>query len=134
MASGYDPVISLMISLKNATLAGRSSLTAPHSGYREAVLKKLKELELLDYHIFRPKDGAGRFFEISIAGPDEARQKLRGLKLYSRPGRRLYAKTSRLKNLWQRGVRRLMLSTPQGVMEINEALKRNLGGALLFEI
>ena len=47
-----DPIIDLIIRIKNAYMTKNESLVSPHSTYREAVVKKLKEIGYIeDYSV-----------------------------------------------------------------------------------
>lgn len=56
-----------------------------------------------------------------------------GIKLISRPSRRIYVGYSDLKKV-KHGYGMAVVSTSQGVMTASEARKKKLGGQMLFEI
>lgn len=58
---------------------------------------------------------------------------LNDLKFLSKPGRRLYAKTSQLKNVRQ-GYGDIIVSTSQGIMTARKAREKKLGGEIICEV
>ena len=64
---------------------------------------------------------------------DEHGSAINGVKLISRPSRRMYIKTHQIK-LVRSGYGIAVISTPKGVMSSKEARKQKLGGEILFEI
>jgi len=56
-----------------------------------------------------------------------------GVKILSRPSRRLYMKASQIKPV-RYGHGMSIISTSKGVMDSREAKKQNLGGEILFEV
>ena len=55
------------------------------------------------------------------------------LKKISKPGQRIYVKTTELKKI-NGGLGVAVVSTPKGIMSGEEAKKQNLGGELICEI
>jgi len=133
MTSGFDPIISMVIELKNAAMAGRESYETSHSKYREAVASVLSPHKFFTFKVYKPEGQSIKKIRFDFDSRTLA-QKMTSLRIYSRPGRRLYADSPKLKSLFMKGRRDLFLSTSRGVMSISEALKRGLGGQLLFEM
>ena len=64
---------------------------------------------------------------------DEREGAISGVKVVSKPSRRMYVKTSELKPVRSgRGI--AVLSTPKGILSSVQARKEKVGGELLFEI
>lgn len=125
-----SPVLDLIIRIKNGYMARAELVESPHSLYREEVLKKLKSLKFIeDYKV--TKD---RFKNVTIQLLyKDGEPALSGLKLYSKPGRRWYVTTKKLKSNLA-GLGYGILSTPKGILTHYEADKQKAGGELLFEI
>lgn len=134
MASGYDPVISLLTQIKNSILAGTLSLEVDHSKYRESVLKVLEELGLLRLKVFRYGGRPFKRIHLEISDDPVVRSRLTSFRSYSKPGRRVYWDVSKLKELLGKRKIGLVLSTSRGVLPIESAAKKNLGGEILFEV
>lgn len=125
-----DPVIDLIIRIKNAYMTKNDSLVSPHSSYREAVLKKLKEIGYIeDYSV------AGDVIKtISIQLKyDKGIPAVTDVQIVSKPGKREYVSYTDLKSVMS-GMGYSILSTPKGIMTHKEARKSKLGGELLFLI
>lgn len=134
MTSGFDPVISLLVQIKNACLSGAAYLELPHSKYREQVLSVLSKMGLLRFKVFKEEARAFKKVHIDLSTDPTSRRRLTSFRLYSRPGRRIYGNSTKLSFLLGKHKNGVVLSTSKGVLEIKEALKKNLGGELLFEV
>jgi len=64
---------------------------------------------------------------------EEKRGAIRGIKLVSKPSRKLYTGYRQLRPVRQ-GYGVGIISTPKGIMTVKEAKKQKVGGQLLFEI
>lgn len=123
--------IDLLVRIKNAQQAGKETAKVPFTTMDMAVS------ELLVRHGFlKAAEKKGRLphriIELTLAYENGA-PKVRGVKLVSKPSRRLYAGYRELRRVRQ-GFGIAVLSTPRGLMESMEAKKRKVGGQVLFEI
>lgn len=134
MASGFDPIISLVIQIKNAYLAGTSSSEIEHSKYRENVLEVLSKMGFLSYRVFKEEGGSFKKIHLDLSTQPEMKRRMVGVRLFSKPGRRLYGDGAKLKFMLSKRKVGVVLSTSLGVMNIKEAVKKSLGGELLFEV
>lgn len=134
MTSGFDPIISLLIQIKNAYLSGAISLEVDFSKYRESVLSTLSKMNFLSYKVFKEESSAFKKIHVDLSQESESRRKMVGLHLYSRPGRRVYADGAKLKFMMSKHQDGVVLSTSKGIVNIKDALKKNLGGELLFKV
>ena len=126
-----DPIIDLIIRIKNGYQAARGAVEIPHSVYREKVLEKMKSIKYIkDYLISGDKI---KKIRVELLYDEAGTPVLTGVKLYSKPGRRWYASASQLKPVLG-GLGYSILSTPQGIMTHIEAKRRKVGGELLFSI
>jgi ribosomal protein S8 len=55
------------------------------------------------------------------------------IRMLSLAGRRKYISTQEIRS-YQRGLGVYIIRTPQGIMSMNDAIKRNIGGELLLQI
>lgn len=125
-----DPVIDLIIRIKNAYMTRNESLVSPHSSYREAVVKKLKELGYVaDYSV---TGEVKKVISIDLKY-DKGMPAVTDVQVVSKPGKREYISYKDLKVVMS-GLGYSILSTPQGIMTNKEARKAKLGGELLFLI
>jgi len=126
-----NSIIDLIIRIKNSYLAGQEVLVSPYSRFKEEVLKKLVELGFVkNYEIEGEKI---KSLIIKLVYNDKGQAALRGVKLFSRPSRRIYVSYKELKPVMS-GIGYAIISTPKGLMTNKEAKKVKVGGELLFHI
>lgn len=125
-----DPIIDLIIRIKNAYMTKNESLVMPHSSYREAVLKKLQEMKYIKSYSVEGDVIKTIEIELSYTKGVPA---LTDVKLVSKPGKREYVSYKDLKSVMN-GMGVSFLSTPKGILTNHEARKAKLGGELLFMI
>ena len=118
-----------LIRLKNSSLAGNKSMIAPNSKLCQniaLVLKKNKYIE--DYSV--SEDSRELTLKLHYDNDVPA---VSVVKLFSKPGRRWYEKSSSLP--WGQSKQSLIIiSTSAGLMSQREAKKRGIGGEIIAEI
>lgn len=125
-----DPIIDLIIRIKNAYMTKNESLMTPHSSYREAVLKKLQDMKYIKS--YSVEGDVIKTIEIEL-NYTKGVPALTDVKLVSKPGKREYVSYKDLKSVMN-GMGVSFLSTPKGILTNHEARKAKLGGELLFMI
>ena len=115
-----------LVRIKNAVMAGRREIVVSETKLIKAVGQVLKKEGYLDSAT--SKDGK---LTVSLAY-HKKESVLINLKLVSKPGLRVYMTVDELSKM--RGISRLVLSTPKGVMSAKEALKNGVGGEVLVEV
>jgi small subunit ribosomal protein S8 len=125
-----DPIIDLIIRIKNAYMTKNESLLVPHSSYKEAVLKKLQELKYIASYVVDGDIIKTIEVELSYTKGVPA---LTDVKIISKPGKREYVSYTDLKSVMN-GMGVSFLSTPKGILTNREARKEKIGGELLFLI
>jgi small subunit ribosomal protein S8 len=125
-----DPIIDLIIRIKNAYMTKNETLTMPHSSYREAVLKKLQDMRYIKS--YSVEGDIVKTIEIELIYTKGV-PALTDVKLVSKPGKREYVSYKDLKSVMN-GMGVSFLSTPKGILTNREARKEKLGGELLFMI
>lgn len=125
-----DPIIDLVIRLKNAYMTKNETMTSPHSSYREAVLKKLQEIGYVKG--YEVEGDVIKTMQIQLSY-DKGVPAVTDVQLVSKPGKREYVSYKDLKTVMS-GMGYSILSTPKGIMTHKEARKNKLGGELLFLI
>ena len=109
-------------------MAKKETIESPYSKYKEAVLKKLISLKFIkDYEV---KGEIKKSMTINLAY-EEDKPAISDVKIYSKPGMRLYISYKNLKPVLS-GFGYSILSTSKGIMTDREAKKAKLGGELLF--
>ncbi|MEK7629784.1 MAG: 30S ribosomal protein S8 [Patescibacteria group bacterium] len=120
--------IDLLIKIKNAEMARKKVVKSPFSKMDLSVAELLAR-----QNIVKKVEVRGRSQKKSLEIELKDEPVIHGLKLLSRPSRRLYAGYKEIKRP-KGGYGLLVLSTPKGIMTASEALKQKVGGQLLFEI
>lgn len=120
--------IDLIIKIKNAQRAGQNSLKTFYSKMDLAIAEILAENKYLA-GVEKKGRLPKRILEIKI----NEHKTINGIKLISRPSRRIYASYQNLKPVRQ-GYGLGIISTSKGIMTTKEAKKQKVGGQLLFEI
>ena len=127
-----DPISNFLISIKNASRAGKSVAVVPFSNLKHEIAGLLQKEGYLKGVQVKGKK-ATRRIEVEIAYFDDKRPRVEDIARLSKPSRRVYGGASDLKPVKQ-GKGMLVVSTPKGVLRGEEARKANVGGELLFMI
>jgi small subunit ribosomal protein S8 len=125
-----DPIIDLIIRIKNAYMTKNESVSVPHSNYKEAVLKKLQAAGYIQS--YSVEGDVIKVIEIELAYKKGV-PAMTDVKIVSKPGKREYVSYTDLKPVMN-GMGVSFLSTPQGILTNHEARKAKMGGELLFLI
>jgi len=132
-----DPIADMLTRIRNAVIAGHTTVAMPSSNLKVAIAKILKEegyissLEVVD------GDAPGHVvLRIRLKYVGERRERkpvITGLERVSRPGRRVY--TGRREIPWVlSGMGIAILSTPKGVMTGQRARQLGVGGEILCKV
>lgn len=123
---------NLLISIKNAQKARKESVKLPYSNFDFAVAELLAKSGFVENAAKKgrmPK----RIIEVKMKYDTAGQGAITGIKVLSKPSRRLYAGYSELRSVKQ-GYGVSVVSTSKGLMTASEARKQKVGGQLLFEI
>ena len=122
--------IDFLIRIKNASRAGKKKITTPASDFCISIADLLKRYGFLtNYSV--SKD-AKRKLSLELAYTNN-QPKISDIKIFSKPGRRVYEKVSSLP--WGKSPKSLIIvSTSSGVMSQKEAKTKSLGGEIIAEI
>jgi small subunit ribosomal protein S8 len=122
--------IDFLIRIKNAARAGKRKMVAPASNFCVNIADLLKRYGyIINYSV---TDGAKKQINIELAY-DGLQPKISEIKIFSKPGRRIYEKVSSLP--WGKTPKSLIIvSTSSGVMSQKEAKSKILGGEIIAEI
>ena len=123
-----NSIIDLIIRIKNGYMAKKETIESPCSKYKVAVLNKLVSLKFIKG--YEVKGEIKKSMTIDLAY-EEDRPAISDVKIYSKPGMRLYISYKNLKPVLS-GFGYSILSTSRGIMTDREAKKTKLGGELLF--
>lgn len=123
----YDTIIKV----KNAQMARKESVLVPYSRVDHAVLRALAEKRFVK-DVQRKTVGRRNMLEVRLKY-EGGKPRIEGVKIMSKPGRRVYRPYAELKPVRQ-GFGIAILSTSKGVMSNVEARKQNVGGEYFFEV
>lgn len=126
-----DPISNLIISLKNAQLAGRPLVTVPFSNFKLAIAELLKQEGYLK-SITKKGKKVKKFLELELASGEGAKR-INEVKRMSKPSRRMYHGAAEVKSVRQ-GYGIAVYSTPKGVLTDKAAREAKVGGEILFNI
>lgn len=123
--------IDMIIRLKNGYMAEKKSVTAMYSRLNENILGILKKRGYVDtYEVL--EDGNKKSLNI-VLRYEGSQPAVRGVKLFSRPGRRQYIKTEKVRPV-QGGLGLSLVSTSKGLMTDADARKNGVGGEVIVSI
>jgi len=129
------PISDMLVQITNAQAVNKESVTLPFSKMKFNVANVLKTSGYLA-GVERKKRKTKKSEQeliFAILKYDEHGPAISGIKLISRPSRRMYVKASQIKPV-RSGHGMSVVSTPKGIMNSKEARKQKLGGEILFEI
>ena len=121
-----------IIRIKNAVRANRKIVSAPATKTTKAIAKLLVKEGILKS--VKEVDQEGKpALSVEVAY-DKRTPVFTDVRIISKPSLRVYASVLELGTAEKRGLGKIVVSTSSGVMTGKEALKKGLGGELLFEI
>lgn len=127
----HDPISDMLISIKNAGNAGKSTAIVPFSKMKETIAVVLFKNGFIASYAKKGKKVV-KTLELGIAF-DGKQPRIANLARVSKPSKRVYIKAAEIK-LVKNGYGLLVLSTPKGIMTGAEARKAQVGGEALFKI
>lgn len=127
-----DPLGDMLTRIRNGQKAQMKKITCPASSMRANVLKVLKDAGFIrDY---REQAAATGHKELVIELKYESGQPvIRELRRISKPGRRVYSAAQEMPRFYN-GLGLTVVSTPQGVMDDQQAREQNVGGEVLCQV
>jgi len=122
----------MLTRLRNANQAYHETTSMPHSKIKVGIARILKqEGYILDYQVTDPVEGAvGKTLTLTLKYGDSRERSLQGLKRISKPGLRVYAKSTALPKVLG-GLGIAIISTSQGLLTDKEANHKSVGGEVL---
>ncbi|MBW3591636.1 MAG: 30S ribosomal protein S8 [Actinobacteria bacterium] len=127
-----DPIADMLSRLRNANTASHDTVDVPSSRQKLAIAHILKDEGYIEEFEVIP-DPPGETLRITLKYQADRSKTIHGIQRVSRPGLRVYKKTSDLpKVLGGMGV--AIVSTSQGLMTGRHASQRNLGGEVVAQV
>ncbi len=127
-----DPIADMLTRLRNANQAYHDEVVMPYSKIKANIAEVLKqEGYITAWEMKEPEGGSvGRTLRLELKfGPNRERS-LAGLRRVSKPGLRVYAKSTELPRVLG-GLGVAIVSTSQGLLTDRQARKRGVGGEVL---
>jgi len=127
-----DPIADMLTRLRNANQAYHETTSMPHSKIKVGIAKILKqEGYITDYQVTEPAEGeVGKTLTVTLKYGTSRERAIQGLKRISKPGLRVYAKSTALPRVLG-GLGVAIISTSQGLLTDKEANHKSVGGEVL---
>ena len=125
-------VADFVIRLKNAARARRRDVVLPYSKLNKAIGQVLVKQGILSSLKEESKEGKKNLH--ATIHFDKRLAVFTDVKVISKPSLRVYAGATDKVGLVGRGLGTMVVSTNQGVMTGKEAVKKGIGGEVLFKI
>ncbi len=126
-----DPITDMLNQIRNAQAVGKTEVVLNFSKLKNEVASVLSKENFLG-EIKKATKGKVKTLKIGLKY-DGGMPAIEGVRRVSKPGQRIYAKTTEIKRV-REGYGISIVSTPKGLMTNNQAKKAKLGGEILLEI
>ena len=127
-----DPIADMVARIRNALMMGHSGVRMPSSKIKVAIARILKDEGFIEnFHVTRERPQPQLGIRLKYVGERKERHSVvTGLKRISKPGRRIYARASKIP--WVRsGMGIAILTTPKGVLTGQQARRLGVGGEVM---
>ena len=132
-----DPIADMLTRIRNAVLAGHSTVALPSSKLKLEIAKILKDEGFLEgFEVAETENSVQKVLRLKIKYVGERRERrpvLSGIERVSKPGRRVYTKKQDIPWVLS-GIGVAILSTPKGVMTGARARQLGVGGEILCKV
>lgn len=127
-----DPIADMLTRMRNAILAGHTSLVFPASKLKLSILSILKEQGFIQNYDVVPDHPQPkvRVWLKYVGERKERKAVISGLKRVSKPGCRVYVGKQEIPWVLS-GLGIAILSTPKGILTDRQARKMSVGGEVL---
>jgi small subunit ribosomal protein S8 len=127
-----DPIADMLTRIRNAILAGHTSVSMPHSQIKVAIAEILKEEGYIE-DVTVGDETPFKLIHIKLKYWGKRRERrpvITGLKRISKPGRRVYVNADQIPWVMS-GMGISILTTPRGVMTGQSARRQGIGGEVI---
>ena len=132
-----DPIADLLTRIRNAHMAGHTTVSLPSSKLKAAIAQILKQEGFIEDFTVVAEDGAVKGslrLTLKYVGiRRERRPVISGIERVSTPGRRVYARRKDIPWVLS-GMGIAILSTPKGVMTGTRARQLGVGGEVICKV
>jgi small subunit ribosomal protein S8 len=132
-----DPIADMLTRIRNAVMAGHSTVALPSSKLKIEIAKILKDEGFLEgFEVADTENSPQKVLRLKIKYVGERRERrpvISGIERVSKPGRRIYTKKQDIPWVLS-GIGVAILSTPKGVMTGARARQLGVGGEILCKV
>jgi small subunit ribosomal protein S8 len=132
-----DPIADMLTRIRNAVMAGHSTVALPSSKLKLEIAKILKDEGFLEgFEVAETETSPQKVLRLKIKYVGERRERrpvISGIERVSKPGRRVYTKKQDIPWVLS-GIGVAILSTPKGVMTGARARQLGVGGEILCKV
>jgi len=132
-----DPIADMLTRIRNAVMAGHSTVALPSSKLKIEIAKILKDEGFLEgFEVADTENSPQKVLRLRIKYVGERRERrpvISGIERVSKPGRRIYTKKQDIPWVLS-GIGVAILSTPKGVMTGARARQLGVGGEILCKV
>ncbi|THV35661.1 30S ribosomal protein S8 [Glycomyces buryatensis] len=130
-----DPIADMLTRLRNANQAFHDTTSMPHSKMKVSIAEVLqREGYIAGWRVEEPEEGkVGKTLVVDLKFGERRERSLAGLRRVSKPGLRVYAKSTELPRVLG-GLGVAIVSTSQGLLTDRQARKRGVGGEVVAYI
>ena len=132
-----DPIADMLTRIRNAVMAGHSTVALPSSKLKLEIAKILKDEGFLEgFEVAETENSVQKVLRLKIKYVGERRERrpvISGIERVSKPGRRVYTKKQDIPWVLS-GIGVAILSTPKGVMTGARARQLGVGGEILCKV
>ncbi|WP_040284669.1 30S ribosomal protein S8 [Tessaracoccus massiliensis] len=126
-----DPIADMLTRLRNANQAYQDSTSMPSSKIKVGIAEILKKNGYItDYELTEVDGQVGKVLKVTLKYGDSRERSIAGLKRVSKPGLRVYAKSTELPKVLG-GLGIAIISTSQGLLTDRDAKAKSIGGEVL---
>ncbi len=126
-----DPIADMLTRIRNAQMAGHSSVAIPRSNLKVGIVQILKNEGFVEGFVETPGRVTGKI-KVFLKY-DGGKGIIRGLHRVSRPGRRVYVGKDDIPRV-RNGLGVAILTTPRGILTDHQARVAGVGGEVLCKV
>lgn len=127
-----DPIADMLTRIRNGSKARKKFVDIPCSKIKERMARVLADNDFISRFAIIPDNKQG-ILRVKLRYTPDYESVFSGLERISRPGRRVYLSCDQLRAK-RRLLGTLVISTSQGVIVEDEAIKRGIGGEAICRI
>ena len=127
-----DPIADMLTSIRNAQAARKETVSVPYSKIKMEIAKVLAKEKFIKEADHKGKK-VNKTIDIVLNYNGLNRPAITSLKRVSKPSRRIYSPSSKIKKIRQ-GFGFQIWSTPRGILSGKEARREKVGGEVICEV